>query len=256
MTTMTQGLTPAQVEAYERDGILFPVPVLTPAALRRYRGAFDDLAARLGGKAQAVRQPQHHFRWAYDLATEPAVVEAAAAVLGPDVVVHSAIIFCKEPDGKGFVSWHQDGLYKTLRAPHLTSAWIALADSTVESGCMRVIPGTHTQGTVAHKELVTEDNMLRNGQTVEDVDEDRAVDMVLRAGEMSLHHGDIIHGSNPNRSQHRRIGFIVRLVTPAVESVNHPVIHACGEGDVSHLDLLQPPSADPEAGLASFLASR
>ena len=44
-------------------------------------------------------------------------------------------------------------------------------------------------------------------------DEDRS-HVVLAPGEMSLHHGLTIHGSNPNVSKDRRIGYAIRYISP------------------------------------------
>ena len=237
---MPRSLSPEQVAAYERDGVFFPARVLTDAEVAWFRSRFAAAAAGQE-KAQPIRQPHLSLAWAYALATHPAVVDAAEDVLGPEVLLHSTIIFYKRPSDPGYVSWHQDGLYATLRAPRLTSAWIALSDSTVENGCMRVIPGSHRQGILPHVESPTGDNLLKHGQAVEGVDESQARDVVLAAGEMSLHHGDIVHGSNPNRSATERIGFIVRFVTPEVRAANHPLVRVRGGVDCSHLEMLAGP---------------
>ena len=84
----------------------------------------------------------------------------------------------------------------------------ALTDSVVGNGCMRVVPGSHQRPILPHRDTYAPDNRLSRGQEIEvDVDERDAVDVVLRAGEMSLHHVNIIHGSNPNPSDGSRIGF-------------------------------------------------
>ena len=238
---MPNSLTPLQVADYERDGALFPIRVLSDEETGRFRECFLAGISGMEGRPGPVRQPHLSLPWAYDLATHPAVVGAVESVLGPEVLVHSTIIFFKRPGDGGYVSWHQDGLYSTLRAPRLTSAWIALSESTVENGCMRVIPGSHRQGILPHLENPTHDNLLRNGQTIQGVDEDQAWDIVLRPGEMSLHHGDIVHGSNPNRSDKERIGFIVRFVTPEVEQAAHPLIQVRGTAPCPHLELLSSP---------------
>ena len=85
---------------------------------------------------------------------------------------------------------------------------------------MRVIPGTHTQEVVPHKDTFAERNMLSRGQEIAvEVDEARAVDVVLQPGEMSLHHVKLFHGSKPNRSHDRRIGFAVRYLPTYVRQV-------------------------------------
>lgn len=237
---MPGSLTPLQVADYERDGILLPLRVLAGEEVERFRRELAPLMAG-EGRAQPVRQPHLSLPWACELATHPKVVDAVESVLGPDVLVHSTIIFFKRPGDGGYVSWHQDGLYATLRAPRLTSAWIALSESTVENGCMRVIPGSHRQGILPHLENPTHDNLLSRGQAIAGVDEALARDVVLQPGEMSLHHSDIIHGSNANRSDKERIGFIVRFVTPEVERAGHPLVRVRGTAPCPHLDLMSGP---------------
>ena len=254
---MVRGLTTSQLETFARDGALFPVSVLAAAEVSRYRAAFERLRARLGGspKPAQMSQPQLHYRWAYDLATHPAVLDAVEPLLGPDILVHSASIFAKRAHDPGFVSWHQDGFYWRLSEPCLVSAWVALSDSHAANGCMRVLPGTHT-AEVPHGEAAGQaHNMLASGlHVMEELDEARAVDVELRAGEMSLHHLNLIHASNPNRSPDERIGFAIRYTVPGVRQAlrHHAVVPARGAAAGSDFELLaQPPSDDLEAGLAA-----
>ena len=52
--------------------------------------------------------------------------------------------------------------------------------------------------------------MLTRGRTVPDVDEAASVPVILKAGQLSLHHPRILHGSGPNLSGRRRIGFAIQ----------------------------------------------
>ena len=216
-------LTAAQVAQYQRDGILFPIPVLTPDETARFRAAFEEVAARLGGRpvAQALGHTHTHFRWAYDLATHPRILDAVEDVLGPDILVWTVSIFPKYPRDPGYISWHQDGTYWGLDSTRVTTAWVALTDSIVANGCMRVVPGSQERPILPHRDTYAPDNRLSRGQEVEvAVEEKDAVDVVLRAGEMSLHHVNIIHGSNPNPSDSWRIGFAPRFTTPETRQID------------------------------------
>ena len=75
------------------------------------------------------------------------------------------------------------------------------------------------------------------------VDENEAVEVVLLAGEMSLHDIDIVHGSGPNRSQEKRIGFVVRYVTPQARPLEGrpPAILVRGHDTAGHFHLVDPP---------------
>jgi ectoine hydroxylase-related dioxygenase (phytanoyl-CoA dioxygenase family) len=208
--------------------------VLTPEETAGFRRSFEELADRLGGRpvAQALGHTQAYFRWAYDLATHPRVLDAVEDILGPDILLWTVSIFPKYPRDPGYISWHQDGTYWGLDSVRVTTAWIALTDSTVENGCMRVVPGSHHRPILPHRDTYAPDNRLSRGQEIEvKVDERDAVDVVLRAGEMSLHHVNIIHGSNPNPSDGSRIGFAPRFTTPETSQVDgEPLTAALARG--------------------------
>jgi ectoine hydroxylase-related dioxygenase (phytanoyl-CoA dioxygenase family) len=244
-------------EDFQRDGVLFPIRVLDDAELASARAEVAQLEAAHGGVLKRFDRAHLFFRWAWELVQQPRVVDAVARLLGDDVVVWGSLILAKPPHDPGFVAWHQDGAYAGfLGDAPAVSAWIALSDSTVESGCMRVVPGSHRQRlehTVKNAPL----NMLSHGQEVAaDVDERDAVDVQLRAGEMSLHHVDIIHGSNANRSSWTRTGFIVRYSTPGMLRSVTPVVVARGR-EAAHLDTLRSaPEGAFDDSLRSYRASR
>jgi len=109
------------------------------------------------------------------------------------------------------------------------------------------VPGTqHRQ--VPHKDTFAETNLLSRGQEVEvDVDESDAVDVILAPGEMSLHHVLICHGSEPNRANHRRVGFAIRYIAASVyqtSGVRESATLVRGRDTQNHFDHEQPPEAD------------
>lgn len=242
---------------FDRDGVAFPIPVLRDDELARIREHYAQLVAAYDGDLKRFDRSHLFFDWAYDLATHPAVVEQVARILGEDVVVWGSLILSKPPHDPGFIAWHQDGAYAGfLGDAPAVSAWIALSDSTVKSGCMRVVPGSH-KTRLAHAVGNAADNLLSHKQEIAaEVDEKDAVDVVLHAGEMSLHHVDIVHGSNANSSDWTRTGFIVRYSTPAMLRSVTPVVVARGR-EVTHLDVLrEKPRADFESALAAYRAAR
>jgi ectoine hydroxylase-related dioxygenase (phytanoyl-CoA dioxygenase family) len=248
-------LTDAQVERYRENGVLFPVPALGTEALARFRARFDDVVAAMGPDRPSYRfaQWQLCFRWAYDLVTCPAILDAVEDLLGPDILVHSSTAFVKWPRSPEFVSWHQDGHNWRLDVPRLVSAWVALTDSTPENGCLRVVPGSHRHSRLEHVVRYHEHNLLSTGLNVAvDVDETAAVDVCLKAGEMSFHHVDLVHGSARNVSDGPRIGFAIRYTTPEVmqERPHHAVVLARGSDQHGHFRILgEPPGGTVAEGL-------
>lgn len=225
--------------SFDERGIAFPIPVLDADELQAVRANYARLVDAQGGTLKHYDRAHYRFGWAYDLTLHPRVLDAVSEILGDDVVVWGSLILSKPPHDDGFIAWHQDGEYADfLGGAPAVSAWIALTDSTTESGCMRVVPGSH-KTKLAHAERHDPKNMLSRGQEIAaEVDEADAVDVVLRAGEMSLHHVDIVHGSNPNRASWWRTGFIVRYSTPQMLRAASPVVVARGRR-AAHLDTFE-----------------
>jgi ectoine hydroxylase-related dioxygenase (phytanoyl-CoA dioxygenase family) len=238
---MLKALTPEQREDYERDGIVFPVPVLSPTEVDAFRSALGEMERGMGSLVKRMDHCHLFFPWAWELATHPAVLDAVEDLLGADFFVHSTRIFAKPPRDPSYVSWHQDGTYSDLNSKPAPSIWIALTDSTEENGCVRVIPGSHHHPKLSHTETFAAENLLNHGEEVNiEVDEALARSLVLRAGELSVHHVNIIHGSNANRSDQPRIGFSISFITPEAGRSHLPVVHA--RGSASHgFELAQRP---------------
>jgi Phytanoyl-CoA dioxygenase (PhyH) len=255
--TMDRGLSRSQVEAYRRDGIVFPIAVLSQARAAALRRAYEALEAGLGGRPEAIRWTNLCLPWAHDLTLEPSVLDSVEKLLGPQIIVMGSIILCKHPGHDEFVPWHQDRAYAGPDEGPSVSAWVALADSTVANGCMRVIPGSHGE-LLAHHDVPDPRNLLRAGRSVAAVvDEGQAVDVVLRAGEMSLHHDRIVHGSQPNCGEDKRIGFVIRYTTPATRGRGFPMVRARGMADCSHLEIVgRPPDLAPGESLGHYLRYR
>ena len=257
---MPKVLTPNQVSSYQCDGLLFPLSALNDAEVGYFRSCHDELDRRLGGRPTAEQKGDCHlrFKWICDLATHSRVLDAVEDIIGPDILIHSSTIFTKYAQDEKFVSWHQDSHYWGLSEPRLVSAWIALTDSTIQNGCLRVLPRTHTRN-FEHLEKPQPANILSRGHTVLDVpDGNEAVDIVLRAGQMSFHHANIIHGSNPNTSAGPRIGVAVRYVATAVrqEKIHIPVILARGRDDYHHYQVQERPTADIDEGVRLSVGQR
>jgi ectoine hydroxylase-related dioxygenase (phytanoyl-CoA dioxygenase family) len=207
---------------------------------QRFCSAFEELEVCLDHKLEYVAMAHLYFRWAFELATWPNILDAVEQLLGPELLVQGTLILCKHADDPSFVNWHQDFHYARQNSSPTVSAWVALSNSTRRSGCMRVIPGSHKKGILPHSEAVVENNMLTYSVNV---DESSAIDIELRAGEMSLHQADIVHGSLPNESDDKRLGFIIRFVTPQFKKNVNPIVRARGENPCHNLTLWPAPTA-------------
>jgi hypothetical protein len=217
-------LTADMVAQYRRDGFAFPIRVMSAAEAQAVRGKLEAHERATGGPLSGSFRHKSHllFTWLWDIVHHPRILDAVEDVIGPDILCWSSSFFIKEARDPSYVSWHQDATYWGLSEPDVVTAWVALSPSTIEAGAMRVAPGTHHEQ-FAHRDTFDRHNLLTRGQEVEvDVDPSRAVDLVLKPGEMSLHHVRLVHGSEPNRSDDRRIGYAIRYIPTYVRQVAGP----------------------------------
>ena len=219
---MPKKLTAAQQAAYECDGWVTPIDIFSPKEVAQIRAELDAAEAAHGDQLQAAgRNNAHYVLPALDrIAHDSRILDAVEDIIGHDILVAGTTLFIKEPETEGFISWHQDARYIGLEPHDWVTAWLAISDVTEENGCMRMMPGTHEAPLVEHVDTYGEDNMLTRGQTVPDVDETKAVPVPLKPGQLSLHHPRVVHGSGPNRSGERRVGFAIQsYISPAVDQV-------------------------------------
>ena len=207
---------------YRRDGFITGVEVFSEGEIAETRRAFDRLEDREGREKCQIGLGGLHDReeFIWRLATDGRILDIIEAFIGRDILLLSTHFFCKYPDPQAdkFVAWHQDVTYWGLEPPIALTAWVAIDDSEIANGCMRVIPGTHRTGIAPHAKSAAEGNLLSINQEIphEYVDETRAVDLELEAGQISVHDGHLFHASNPNRSERRRCGLTLRFVPTKV----------------------------------------
>jgi hypothetical protein len=214
-------LTEHAARQYRDEGYLSPVRVLSTVEAGLVRGKLEAFEAGAGPLAEKLRQKSHLlFTWLNDLIRHERILDAVEDIIGPDILCWGTSFFIKEPHNPAYVSWHQDSTYWGLDPADIVTAWVALSDSTTENGAMRVVPGSHTMAQVPHRDTFRADNLLSRGQEIMvDVDDAKADTLTLKAGEMSLHHVRLIHGSEPNPSAERRIGFAIRYLPTYVRQV-------------------------------------
>ena len=250
---MTRRLTTDEIARYRNDGFHFPVRVMSsedaasvsPPARRRMNGPTGaPIAGNMRHKVHLL------FTWANDLARHPAILDAVEDLIGPDILCWSSTFFIKEARSPSFVSWHQDATYWGLSTDEVVTAWVAFADAPVESGAMKFWPGSHLRNQLEHRDTFDDNNLLSRGQEIAvDVPEGAGVDVPLKAGEMSLHHVLLAHGSGPNTTDDRRIGFALRYIPPHVRQlkVRDSATLVRGRDPFGNFDPEPAPKADLDA---------
>jgi ectoine hydroxylase-related dioxygenase (phytanoyl-CoA dioxygenase family) len=254
---MPKRLSADAVAQYRRDGFYFPLPALSREEALGYRRRLEAYERRTGGPISANMRHKTHllFTWANELTRHPAILDAVEDVIGPDILCWSTTFFIKEPRSPAYVSWHQDATYWGLSTDDVITAWVAFADAPVESGAMKFWPGSHRKNQLEHRDTFAKDNLLSRGQEIAvDVPAGEGVDVALKAGEMSLHHVLLVHGSGPNTTDDRRIGFAIRYIPPHVRQlkVRDSAMLVRGRDTHGHFDLEPEPKVDlDEAALAA-----
>jgi len=147
------------------------------------------------------------------LVSDNRLLDIAEQFLGPNIALFASSYFSKPPFDGMPVLWHQDGNYWPLEPQDaVVSLWLAADDSTPENGCMRVIPGTQNMEFTEHLREEKKRNVLQSQLPPDVIDESRAIDIVLKAGDVSIHGPRIVHGSNANLSPKRRCGLTIRYI--------------------------------------------
>ena len=219
---MPKLLSEAQRQAYERDGFVFPVDVLSASEVYAHR---QELEAWEQARGAAIDFPEKSksyllFNWADQLVHHPRILDAVEDLIGPDILVYHSTLFLKEAHTPACVRWHQDSTYFYLQ-PHLhVTAWVALSEASVQAGCMQALPGSHLWGAFEHDDKPEPMNMIRRGQGISSrFDQAQGQFMPVGAGQMSLHHTDLVHASGGNDSDDRRIGYAISYIPAHVRPV-------------------------------------
>ena len=209
---MPRILTTAQVEHFHESGYCSPVDVMSEDEAHSLKLRIDAAEAAYPEELSPTNRNNPHlaFKCIDEIAHHPVIIDAVSDLIGPDILLYGSVLFFKEPRSADFVSWHQDGTYMGIEPHTFVTPWLALTPSNSELGCIKVIPGSHKYGILSHQDTFGEDNILTRGQTIEDIDESSAVDLVLRPGQISLHHARTVHGSMPNRGKQRRLGVALQ----------------------------------------------
>ena len=260
-------LSQNDVESYRRQGYLSGRRLLSAAEAERFRNDCLRTCAEplvLGDQnpysvkrhASNRVKPYLLFPWAAELVRHPRLLDLVEAVIGPNILVFHTTVWIKPAHSENYVPWHQDATYFGLAPFEHVTAWVALTQSRPESGCVRVIPGSHHNGQLAHfddhKDPLT---MLSRGQKLTDaIREENAVDLVLEAGDVSLHHTLTVHSSRINRSDEWRIGVGISYIPTRVRHIGPTRLSATlarGTDRFNYFDHEAPPKGElNEAALA------
>jgi len=221
-TAKSKRLSEEAIAQYRREGYYFPIDVLDDGQVAEYRAMLETFETAQGHPLLGPQRNKSHllFTWVDELMRNPTILDAVEDLIGPDILCWNTLFWIKEPRSGAFISWHQDANYWGLDNNELVSAWVALSPASVEAGCMRILPGTHLGEPMPHSDEYDAENMLTRGQSiVEGVDEDKAITMPLKSGQISLHNVRLAHASTPNLTDDRRIGLSIHYMPPHTQQI-------------------------------------
>ena len=215
-------LSAEQIEQFKRDGYVHPIKVLDPAEAGALRRQLEAQEAKQGGHLEPGQRSKSHllFKWLDDLIRDRRILDPVEQLIGPNILCWNTIFWIKDVGSESFVSWHQDTRYWGLSSDQVVTAWLALSPASIESGCMRVMPGTHRGEVLHHEDRYDPANMLTRGQEMtEGVDENEAIYMPLEVGELSIHNYRLAHASGANSAPDRRIGISMHFMPTDTEQI-------------------------------------
>ena len=215
-------LSPKQIKQFNEKGYIYPIDVLNRLEVQHLREKLESVEKRQGGALKPSQRNKSFllFKWLNDLVRDKRILNPVSQLIGPDILLWNTLFWIKESNSKSFVSWHQDTKYWGLSSDKVVSAWLALSPASVEAGCLKVMPGTHLGSILEHQDRYHSDNMLTRGQEIKiDMDENDAVNMPLKSGQMSIHNYRLAHASGPNLTLDRRIGISMHFMPPDTEQI-------------------------------------
>lgn len=206
------GLTANQLKEYNVKGYLAPINILSSEEVKKIRVEIESVEKKWPDQINGLnRNNIHYYSPIFDqIVHNSKILDVVENIVGPNILAAGTVLFLKEPENKGFISWHQDGIYQGWKPYNSITAWLAITDVNEENGCMRMWTGSHKDNFKNHKDTFDEDNLLTRGQTIENVPVKDTIPIILKPGQLSIHHPMTVHGSGPNLSKSRRIGFAIQ----------------------------------------------
>jgi len=205
-------LTAEQLNHYKNKGYLSPVSALSSSEAKEISDEIEKIEKEWPGALEGINRNYIHLISPIfnKVCLNKNILDAVESVIGKNILICGTTLFIKNPNEKGFVSFHQDAKYIGLEPHNWVTVWLAVTDANEHNGCMRMLPGSHKENLKNHEQKFDENNLLTRGQTITGVPLNKTEPVILKAGQISLHHPLVVHGSGINKSNDRRIGFVIQ----------------------------------------------
>ena len=206
------GLTTDQLKHYKNKGYISPVNALTSSEAKQIRDEIEKIENEWPGALEGINRNYVHLISPIfnKICLNKNILDAVESIVGKNILICGTTLFIKNPNEKGYVSFHQDAKYIGLEPHNWVTVWLAVTDTNEHNGCMRMLPGSHKGNLKSHEQKFDDNNLLTRGQTIKSVPLNKTEPIILKAGQVSLHHPLVVHGSGLNKSNDRRIGFVIQ----------------------------------------------
>ncbi|MFV0416920.1 MAG: phytanoyl-CoA dioxygenase family protein [Chthoniobacterales bacterium] len=229
---------------YEKDGFCLVDGMFTKSELQEIEDFFEDYKTHgekiFDGKStyqeidpgkRQVRamHPHRYSQRAMDWLTNPKIAKILEFLLERPALGVQTMYFYKPPGSIGH-GMHQDNFYLIAAPSTCIAAWTAIDDATLDNGCLYVAPGSHRLDIQCPKDGEKEYWMGYEGSHISRFPRDyKPIPVPVKRGQTLFFHGNLIHGSGPNRTRdrHRRtfIGHYVDEATEHISKFYHPVVN-------------------------------
>ncbi|MCH2375942.1 MAG: phytanoyl-CoA dioxygenase family protein [Planctomycetes bacterium] len=213
-------LTQEQIRQYDELGYVTSLSLFGKDETCELQEKYEEITALLPPELPVSRVNWWHKKNKYlyeRVCTDSRLLDYVECLLGPNFFLWGSQFFVKEPGDGTIIPWHQDAQYWPLTPMKAVTAFIAFGDCDRENACMRILPGTHREPLREHRHAGKDHYILQEEILPNAIEEDQAVYLELKAGQMSLHDDAIAHGSGPNNSDRRRVGFTMRFSSTDVK---------------------------------------
>ena len=206
-------LNESELRRYAKDGFVVPDFHISNSTIEAIQTSHERLLSKYPQFKDYCPTLLSYDASFLDYARNDGILDMVEQILGPDIALWNSSFFAKPAKVGSRTPWHQDGEYWPIRPLATCSVWIAVDDSNVSNGCLRVIPGSHRRRELKNHHVNKADGLALPLELNEDeFDVSEAVNVELKQGQVSLHDVYLMHASEPNQSVYPRRGMTLRFM--------------------------------------------
>ena len=217
-------LSKLQLEQYENDGYVIPDFKMPEYLLKKIEERHDKLLDTHPEFKNYCPAILHYDESFIEFCKNEIILNYVEQILGSDFALWNSSFFAKPAINGHATPWHQDGQYWPIRPLATCTVWLAIDDANVENGCLRFIKGSHKDKKLKNHNVNDNKNLTLNQELdEEEYNENDAVNLILKRGQISLHDVYLVHGSEANKSSMARRAITMRFM-PTSSVFDHQMV--------------------------------